>query len=157
MDIGAVLFILGLLGLVAAFLGRPLVEQRGLQVTEEDKEFSSLLAQRDRVLSALEELEMDRAMSKIDQDDFDRRRSELVHEGAEVLRQLDQLNADLETPEAEAGADFDSRIEDQVIRLRQQKSNESSTKYCPACGAEALVSDRFCTQCGEPLAEEMTA
>ncbi len=157
MDIGAVLFILGLLGLVAAYVGRPLLEQRGLKVTEEDREFSSLLARRDRVLDALEELDMDRHMKKIDSDDYQRRRAELVSEGAEVLRQLDQLNANLEISTEGESADVEGRIEQQVIRLRQQKEKQPSTTYCPACGAEALASDRFCTQCGEPLVEEVTA
>jgi hypothetical protein len=153
MDIGALLFILGLLGLVAAFIGRPLLEQRGLAVTEEDVEFSSLLAQRDRILDSLEELDMDRSMNKVSQNDYQRRRAELVERGAEVLRQLDNLEQQLEWLEDEGRQQFEDTIEEQVKRLRQSRSKHEDVQYCPACGAKALPSDRFCTQCGEPIHE----
>ncbi|MFP3852674.1 MAG: zinc ribbon domain-containing protein [Anaerolineales bacterium] len=153
MEIGAILFILGLLALVAAYVARPLLKQRGMVVTEEDVEFSSLLAQRDRVLDALAELDMDRAMNKIDAHDYQRRRAELVKEGAELLRRIDELGAGHQAPSEGSAEDLESAIEAEVLKLRQRSSPDQSTKYCPACGAEALTEDKFCTQCGEPLAE----
>lgn len=161
MDIGAILFILGLLGLVAAFVGRPLLEQKGLRVTREDVEFSSLLAQRDHILDALEELDMDRTMKKVDADDYERRRAELMREGAEVLRQLDALNDELDLTQP-ADDSIEQAIEQQVEALRQaRRENQdeqaaapesTKSKYCPACGAAIDATDRFCTHCGEPLA-----
>jgi hypothetical protein len=162
MDIGAILFILGLLGLVVAFVGRPLLEREGQKVTREDVEFSSLLAQRDHILDALEELDMDRTMKKVEPEAYDRRRAELMREGADVLRQLDSLNAELATPEPAEGS-IDEAIEEQIQRLRQdqqsehgQRTTESKVSYCPACGAKTKAADRFCTNCGESLVEEVS-
>ena len=153
MEIGAILFILGLLALVAAYVVRPLLQQRGMVVTEEDVEFSSLLAQRDRVLDALAELDMDRAMNKIDAEDYQQRRAELMKEGAGLLRRIDELGADQRTSSEGPVEDLESSIEAEVMKLRQRSSPDQSIKYCPSCGAEALTEDKFCTQCGEPLAE----
>jgi hypothetical protein len=157
MEIGAVLFILGLLALVAAFVGRPLLEQRGLSVSEEDIEFSSLLAQRDRILDALEELDMDQAMNKVDPEDYQERRAQLVSQGAEVLRQLDAMSPGEERVRRESAESIEGSIEAEVIRLRKSRTKQTETQYCPACGSEALLEDRFCTQCGEPLVESVSS
>lgn len=156
MDIGAVLAGLALMVAVVAYLARPMVERRGQAVSAEDHEVSLLLAERDRVLSSLQDLEMDRAMGKIMQHDYERQRQELFAEGAEVLRRLDQIQSGgaAENRSSEDGG-LEAEIEAEVAALRGDAARGGETHFCPSCGVEVQPSDRFCTRCGEPLSEEM--
>ena len=94
MDIGSLFLILGLLLIVGLFVARPLLDERAVELGEEDHEISSLLAERDRLLTALEELDFDNALGKIPQDEYPAQRAVLVQRGVEVLRRLDALQAD---------------------------------------------------------------
>src|SRR3712207_1211184 len=51
-----------------------------------------LQQQRDTLLLALKELEFDRSMSKVEESDYTRLRSELTSEASAVLRRLDELD-----------------------------------------------------------------
>jgi len=150
MDIGSILAGLALLALVAAFVGRPLFERSGTRVADQDRQLSSLLAERDRVLTSLQDLDMDRAMNKILEEDYQAQRTELLAEGAGILRQIDALQpADVDQ---EAATDLEREIEREVARLRSAES-PVETNFCPACGAEVSPADHYCMQCGEPLME----
>lgn len=84
MDIGSILLILGLLLLVTLFIARPLMEKRSVVVSQEEHELSALLAERDRLLNALQELDFDYAMGKIPEEEYPAQRSVLLQRGAEV-------------------------------------------------------------------------
>ncbi|HWQ83818.1 MAG TPA: hypothetical protein VN363_04580, partial [Anaerolineales bacterium] len=97
MDIGSILIILALLIPVVLFIARPfyeprLIEQEGLN-QHEDHDLSGLLAERDRILNALQELEFDHVLGKIPDEDYPAQRAWLVQQGADVLRRLDQIQA----------------------------------------------------------------
>ncbi len=156
MDIGSILAALALLAIVSAYLVRPLLERRGQSVSQEDHQVSVLLAERDRVLNSLLDLDMDRAMGKILSEDYKRQREDLVEEGARILRRLDELDAAVgaSTPGQE-DLSVDAQIEAEVAALRQDRGGAAESQYCPSCGTEVHAGDRFCTQCGEPLAEEV--
>jgi hypothetical protein len=70
MDINAVFFTLAILVLVGMYLYTPLVEGRARRVTEEEHELSALLAERDRVLNSLQELDFDFKLGKIPSEDY---------------------------------------------------------------------------------------
>lgn len=150
MDIGSILAGLALLALVAAFVGRPLFERSGTRVAEQDRQLSSLLAERDRVLSSLQDLDMDRAMNKILEDDYQAQRAELLTEGAAILREIDSL----QPPDVDEDdkSELEREIEREVARLRSAEASDEA-RFCPACGAEVSPGDRYCMQCGEPLME----
>lgn len=150
MDIGSILAGLALLALVAAFVGRPLFERSGVRVADEDRELSSLLAERDRVLSLLQEMDMDRAMNKVLEEDYRAQRADLLKEGAAILRKIDSLQPSEVI--AEDASDFEREIEREVARIRQAEKPVAD-RYCPACGADVSPDDRYCMQCGEPLME----
>lgn len=155
MDIGSLLLALALMGVVLAFVARPLIERAGEQVSDQEQEISSLLADRERVLDALQELDMDRTMGKVLEGDYQEQRLLLVREGAQILRRLDQLEGDrLQAPqEGNDLAVMDKEIEAEVLQLRREIGERGDRLYCPACGQQALAGDRFCTNCGQPLAE----
>jgi len=81
--------------LVALFISRPLLAREGsssnVVIDQVDHESSFLLAERDRILNALQELDFDFALGKIPEETYRLQRLILVMRGAEVLRRLDSL------------------------------------------------------------------
>jgi len=128
---------------------------------------SSLLAERDRVLTALQDLDFDQALGKIPAEDYPVQRAALVSTGAEVLRQLDQLEPEkameysvedrLEAAVAARRAELrrspsngDDDLE-MAIAARRRDRQDKSAGFCPKCGNPVLSSDVFCARCGMTL------
>ncbi len=105
MDLGSIFLIIALLCLVALYIVRPLLEvkpprEEALksigEVSREDQKHSALLAERDRVLNALSELDFDYAVGKIPDEDYPSQRSALMEHGVKVLRELDTFEPEYE-------------------------------------------------------------
>jgi hypothetical protein len=181
MDIGSIFLILALLILVIIFVSRPLFDRNRLASAdgEEEHEFSHLMAERDRILNALQELDFDHALGKIPDDDYPSQRAILLQRGAGVLRSLDEFQAqdsdqDLEERieaaiaarradaaarkvtlsepvMAMAGASPDDELE-LMLSNRRRARQEKAAGFCPQCGGPVQKSDRFCPKCGNSLA-----
>jgi len=93
MELGSIFLILALLILVSLFVTRPFVEANGQHrvssPSRADHDRSTLLAERDRLLNTLQELDFDYAMGKIPDEDYPAQRAALVQRGADILRLLD--------------------------------------------------------------------
>jgi len=167
MDINAIFFTLAILVLVGMYLYTPLVERRARRVTEEEHELSALLAERDRVLNSLQELDFDFKLGKIPSEDYPLQRANLLQKGADILRKMDELTTDntqLDTEarieraitERRAGASnakrglTDDDLES-MIAARHRSRKEKSAGFCPKCGKPVMISDRFCPSCGKAL------
>ena len=143
-------------------------ERRGRRTTAEAHEVSALMAERDRVVNALQELDFDFNLNKIPAEDYPVQRAELLKKGAEVLKKLDELAPN------EVGASAEDRVEKAVaarradlastsdtvrddddvealIAARRKTRKEKSGGFCPRCGKPVLVSDRFCPHCGKSI------
>ncbi|MGH2520862.1 MAG: zinc ribbon domain-containing protein [Anaerolineales bacterium] len=142
MDFGSILLAVALLLLVGAFVARPLlqrVDANAKRQTERDK----LEAEREVVLTALRELDFDHATGKVGEEDYAAQRAVLVAQGVALLKQLDALPS----PEAE--------LEAEVRAARSKLPRRASTSpTCPNCGHPPQPGDRFCVNCGTPLALE---
>ena len=90
MDFGSILTLLAILLLTALYIGRPLYEHGATAISPVEHELSALLAERDRILNALSELDFDHTLGKIPENDYPVRRQQLVRRGAEILQQLDE-------------------------------------------------------------------
>lgn len=178
MDIGSIFLILGLLILVGVYIGRPFFEKGADFFSEFEQEQSTLLAERDRVINALQELDFDYTLGKIPDGDYPAQRASLLMHGADVLRQLDTYQADI------AGSDLESRLEtaiadrrvgvgtaqfasngankrivagevgdelETLIANRRRERGEKASGFCPKCGRPAQKSDQFCSHCGKTL------
>lgn len=64
MELGTIFLLLAVLAVVVMFVARPFSEHWRAQA-ESGREISSLLAERDRVLTALQELDFDHSLGKI--------------------------------------------------------------------------------------------
>ncbi len=85
MEISAILFLLCLLAFTVFFVIRPFFNGRQTQKGEKYNERNSLLAERERLLSALSELDFDHSLGKIPAEDYPNQRIEHAPAHAEVL------------------------------------------------------------------------
>lgn len=166
MQIAAILLTLGVLMLVGLFLYAPFLERRARRVTVEEHELSALMAERDRVVNSLQELEFDFNLGKIPEEDYPNQRTNLLQRGANILRKLDEIAP------ASKQTDKDSRIERALAARRSKTANKAeltdddlesmissrrkgrktkSAGFCPKCGKPVMESDKFCPSCGKPL------
>jgi hypothetical protein len=172
MDIGSFFLILALLIVVALFVARPLFENKSQMVTQEEHEVSALLAERDRVITALQELDFDYQMGKIPEEDYPAQRASLMQAGSETLRRLDTLQ------QTGAADSAEERLEKVIAarradaaRARQPMPAGGTPASATAGGSngdqpaddtlESLIASRrrqreekaagFCPQCGSPL------
>jgi rubrerythrin len=169
MDLGAIFFALGLVVLVGMYVGQPYIQRRGRRATQEDREYSSLMAEYDRAVNTLQELDFDNALGKVPAEDYPRQRAELLAKGADLLRKLDmmrpqettrdaesRLEATVASRRADASAEksvsmLDDEDLESMIATRRKSRKDKSAGFCPKCGKPILVSDRFCPSCGKAI------
>jgi rubrerythrin len=153
MELGAVLLLLAVLVMVVLFVARPLMNRSSEPLATPQAE-SALLAERDRILSDLQELDFDYTLGKIPAEDYPVQRSLLVQRGAEILRQLDEIERQAARSTARRAA-RKRRLSDEdieaLIAQRRQARREKAAGFCPRCGRPVLRSDKFCPACGHHL------
>lgn len=177
MDLGSFLLIIALLLIVGIYVSRPLMEKSSEISTtildDVDHQRSTLMAERDRILNALQELDFDHALGKVPEKDYPKQRIDLLDKGAEVLRELDILLPSTEVMQTE------DRLEAVIAAHRKRVSqsplaenwDEKAMETPPTSGKSALIlpdddlelilADRrrarkgkaagFCPKCGGPL------
>jgi hypothetical protein len=178
MDIGSIFLILGLLVIVVLFITRPFFEGKAKVVSREEHEYSALLAERDRILNAIQELDFDYSLGKIPEADYPAQRATLLQRGADTLRQLDAMGpvTSLDDKDARVEAVIAAqRVEAEnlqavpnsgrvkpvvgtpdddlevLIANRRRKRSEKAAGFCHQCGRPVQKSDRFCPGCGVTL------
>jgi rubrerythrin len=165
MQIVSIFFTLGILILVGIFLYAPFLERRARRVTEEEHETSALLAERERIINSLQELESDHQLGKVPEEDYPIQRANLLQKGADVLRKLDELTPQKKLDEKDAHIEralkarrketsekklTDDDIES-MISSRRKGRKAKSAGFCPKCGKPVMATDRFCPSCGKTL------
>lgn len=180
MDLSSLLLIFAVAVLAIWFVSRPLLNSPAGRSTisrsagaddadEIDHQRSALLAERDRILTALQDLDFDNVLGKIDGQDYPAQRAELVSAGAEVLRKLDQLEPNLPSASAEdrleeavqarralkrqAPSNGDDDIE-RMVAARRRSRTEQTGGFCAKCGNVLQKPDKFCPKCGTPAANQ---
>ena len=166
MQIVSIFFTLGILIFVGLYLYMPFLERRARRVTEDEHETSTLLAERERVVNSLQELENDFQLGKVPEEDYPAQRAALLQKGADVLRKLDELapaivqnDKDIRAERAIArrknGAGKTSETTDDdlesMIASRRKGRKSKSAGFCPKCGKPVMASDKFCPACGKTL------
>ena len=167
MELTAIFFSLAVLILVGMYLYAPFIERRARRVTEEEHELSALMAERDRVINSLQELDFDFKLGKIPEEDYPIQRSTLLQKGADILRKIDTLapsstQVDTETriEQAIAARRADASVAksqvsdddlESLISTRRKGRKDKSVGFCPRCGKPIMATDRFCPSCGKSL------
>jgi hypothetical protein len=171
MELGAIFFTLAVVTLVGMYVGQPYIQHRGRRASQEDHEYSTLMAEYDRAVNTLQELDFDNALGKVPAEDYPHQRAELLAKGAELLRKLDTMHPQ----EKKTSHDAESRMEaavasrradssddktvtvlddddlESLISARRKTRKEKSAGFCPKCGKPVQVSDRFCPSCGKAI------
>ncbi len=169
MDIGAILLFLAVLVVTVLFIARPFLDKRRPAVAAGGHELSALMAERDSIITALQELDFDNSLGKIPAEDYPQQRAALLQHGAQVLRKIDLLS-----PKTASSGDAEIRIEaaiaarradfavqgssgdvdddlESLIAARRSERNEKSGGFCSNCGRPIMASDRFCPYCGKVI------
>jgi rubrerythrin len=169
MDIGSIFLTLAVLILFVLFVSVPFMQKQRVLVAEEH-EISSLLAENERILNALQELDFDNTLEKIPSEDYPGMRSALMQKGVTILHKLDEYRESTSSQDAESlleatiakqrvdaaqpsTPDEFAKDEDleALIARRKAARKEKSAGFCSKCGNPILVSDTFCPKCGNPL------
>jgi NADH pyrophosphatase NudC (nudix superfamily) len=178
MDIGSIFLIFALFILVAWYVSRPLLDRRpvarkAITTSQAEHNLSTLLAERDRVVRLLQELDFDFTLGKIPEQDYPNQRNLLLQRGADVLSQLDALQPSVKTELAADrlekaiaarraqqarpattprkngnGASVPDDELERLIASRRREHPEKTAGFCPKCGKPIQKSDHFCPKCG---------
>jgi hypothetical protein len=159
MELGAIFLLMGVLLIVILFVAQPFTQKWRIKV-QSSREVSALLAERERALTALMELDFDNGIGKIPADEYSAQRASLIQKGADILRQLDAIQAEIPAPvkKVEEPAFANPRTgllseEDleELISKRRAGRQQKTAGFCPNCGKPILKSDKFCPSCGQML------
>src|SRR3990170_7072953 len=91
MELAALLVVLGLAVVAAAYIVRPLREGTAREPDERERHLSELRAEQDQTLVLLHELDMDYAMGRVEPEDYQASRAARIRRGAALLREIDEL------------------------------------------------------------------
>ncbi len=137
--IGGVLLAAG----VMLFILEPVFSGKGAPLYDGDDTYDEGAARRRVALTALRDLEYDRATGKLDEDDYGRLRTELSHEA------LAHLGDEEGGGDGGWGPDRASReLEEEIAQLRRAIREGMQ---CSACDHLNRSGARFCARCGGGL------
>lgn len=149
MSFGTLFLGLALLIVVVVVVALPLLDRKTPAIQPLSPR-EALEQARRAVVGAIRELDFDHRTGKIGDEDYKRMREAYVARGAQILRELAELD--------DEERDVDAEIEAQVARFRTVRSSENRARagapgaiICPHCGHRAGANDKFCPQCGQRL------
>ena len=128
---------------VLLFILQPIVKGLHASLERDDDELTETEARKRVALLALRDVEYDFLAGKLDEEDYRSLKSELTAEA------LAALEAD-EAARAEGGRPADSDVEAEIARIR---SGLRSGLVCDECGFANDEGSRFCSSCGQALAD----
>ncbi len=161
MDLGAIFLLLAVALMVALFVTQPLAGRRR-RLSEGEHSLSALLAEHDRLLNSIQELDFDYSVGKVPAEDYPVQRRILVQRGVELLRRIDDLRQQPALSASPSGAApggsargsapeaLDEELEELIARRRTERKVKVAG-FCPRCGKPVLKTDAFCPSCGTAL------
>ena len=151
MTFGSILIVILIFILSGVYIIRPFLVKSEITGRSSSSIYDSLSAERERLLLAIEELDLELDLDKISSQEHSRNRDILLAEAAEVLRQLDKYQKSGKGKKsapvkAEPDDDLEKMINDRKKQLKAEKS-----RFCSHCGKTVEDNDQFCSHCGETL------
>lgn len=139
--IGGVLLAAG----VALFILEPVFSGRSAALYGGDDDFDEGAARRRVALTALRDLEYDRATGKLDDEDYEGLKLELSREALMHLGPTREAGEVAETEAVRAAR----QLEDEIARIRQAIREGMQ---CASCDHVNSIGARYCGHCGKRLA-----
>ena len=123
---------------VLLFVIRPFFAPGGRirELSRRERQRRSMLEDRERVYTAIQELDFDYRMGKVEEADYRQTRARYEQYAITLLKALDKSSSRTET--------IARRIEAEVSALRKKRSSRT----CPDCDATLPADARFCPGCG---------
>jgi hypothetical protein len=186
--IGSLFLVLAVALVVGIFITQPFLRRRAATLeygdsageSEQknlDHQRSTLLAERDQVLTALQELDFDNALGKVPEENYQEQRAALLKKGADALRRLDEMSASAAKATPALDQSVEQRIEAAVAARRadSHRVDGEDVSTLPTVQAvqvgegngktrdslEDLIASRkrertesaagFCPRCGRPV------
>jgi hypothetical protein len=157
MELGTIFLIIGVLVIVIVFVAQPFTTHWRARA-QSSHEISALLAERERAINALLELDADNSIGKVPAEEYSSQRASLVRKGADILRQLDEIQKvqpvfvkETVKPvlaETYSNAPSDEDLEDLIYKRRTIRQLKTAG-FCSNCGKPVSKSDQFCPSCGQ--------
>lgn len=135
--IGGILLAAG----VALFILEPVLFGRSAPTYDGDDEFDEASAKRRVALTALRDLEYDRATGKLDDEDYGLLKAELSREALRHLEDKGGADVAVTTP-------GEAALEAEIARMRVALQQGLE---CSECGALNREGSQFCSACGHSL------
>ncbi len=173
MEIGAILLVLVVAVAAGVFITQPLqarARRNAKSVSSQDE--SALLAERERTINALQELDFDHVLGKVPAEDYPAQRAALVQRGAEILKKLDAISPSpvlaggdvlSVSKQARGEGESDAEIESAIAARRADRARVGASNQPIGLDddLEALIAARrstrknksggFCSRCGKPV------
>jgi hypothetical protein len=171
LDIGSLLLILSITILVGFYVSRPfysdsipsyLEKPLNDEMMKIEQEISDLMAEKDHLLIALQDLDSDNSLNKIPEEEYSSQRAIYKSAAALILRKIDELDkqiqiySSVETKQpnfSDTGSLEDEKMDriEEMISARRHSRNEKSAGFCPHCGKVIRKSDQYCPACGSKV------
>jgi hypothetical protein len=155
MTIGVILLLFAVAIVVAIIVANPFIQTQKGSILQPNQQRSTLLAEKERLIKSIEELEFDHLSGKIPDQLFENQRKHLMVQTATVLEKLKGFPAELSVDivngsiPASGAAEYDQLEE--LIAKRRVALQQKSKGFCQKCGQAVLDTDRFCPKCGTVL------
>jgi len=162
MNIAAILFGLGMLGISIPFVIRPF-QQKHIKSVKKPKAPAQNEEGRLAALSALRDLDFDHKIGKVIDEDYIPARAQLLAEAAQYIQQQgeeeDKLEALIQARRASKGATCEQcgATMEAGQRFCSKCGAPVSRFVCPSCGKKVRADDLFCSSCGCQVEVQMEA
>lgn len=152
MEFSSLLIVIFIFVLSGMFIMRPFMVNEKTPRKSGSGRTDSLIAEKERLLLAIEDLDLEFELDKISNQEHNRNRDILLAEAADVIKQLDKIQktGSSKKKKTSSSGKADDGLEKMINERRQQLKNERSL-MCASCGQSVDKGSRFCSHCGEAL------
>jgi hypothetical protein len=137
--------------LTGLFILRPFLVKSETKGRSSSSLYDSLIAERERLLSAIEELELELDLKKISEKEYSRNRDLLLVEAAEVLKKIDKYQKKHKIKDVDISTQTEEDDLERLIAERRKQLKTQRFRTCSNCEKEVGENDQFCSHCGEEL------
>jgi len=151
MEFGSVLIVIFIFLLSGLYILRPFLISTDTGGGAGSTTRDLLVAEKERLLLAIEELDLEFELKKISSDEHTRNREVLLVEAVTVMKELDNLPKNEAAKRKETATVRESdNLEKMIADRRKQLKGDKSIK-CPHCGEAVDKDGQFCSHCGGAL------